>query len=208
MVVEYQTTSANNTYKDDDIVEIKQEPQEKNPRVIIIVDPNTQLSQVAHPETLSTSQKPVDHEEVVSAQDPFDQPQDEIEDWSTILSRGRQQEKWGREGIHEDDLAIMIADRADPAPTNRDLISYIYGYYERDDPTIPTARYYRWCKPPTSIEELHRREGFGTRRRQYFDGPAVKIGNNWYPERYLPDPEDPEWSWKEGLELDKPAMSV
>ena len=116
---------------------------------------------------------------MVAAQDPFDQPQEEIEDWSTILSRGKQQEKWGREGIHEDDLAIMIADRIDPTPTNRDLISYIW---EKDDPTIPTAKYYRWCKPPTSIEELHRRENFRTLRREYFDGPAIKIGNTWNPE--------------------------
>ena len=43
--------------------------------------------------------------------------------------------------IHEEDFAIMIADRADQTPINRDLISYIYGYYEKDDPAIPTAKY-------------------------------------------------------------------
>ena len=25
---------------------------------------------------------------------------------------------------------------------------------------------------------------------------------------YLPDPEDPEWSWKEGIEMDRPAQSL
>ena len=25
---------------------------------------------------------------------------------------------------------------------------------------------------------------------------------------YLPDPEDPEWSWKEGIEMDWPAQSL
>ena len=34
------------------------------------------------------------------------------------------------------------------------------------------------------------------------------IGGLWFPELYLPDPEDPEWSWKEGKEVDCPAQSL
>ena len=135
MVIEYQ---ANRDYKDDDIVEIEREPQEQNRRDAFTLPQQNQGSQ---PEALTTSQIPIDHEEKISAQDPFDQPQDQIEDWLTILTRGRQQQKWRREGIHEEDLAIMIADRTDLTPTNRELVSYIYGYYEKDDPTIPTSKY-------------------------------------------------------------------
>ena len=102
-------------------------------------------------------------------------------------------------------MTIITRDRIDATPTNRDCISNIYGYYENDNPAIPTER---WCKPETTIEGMHIRENFRSRRRKYFDGPAIKQNNNWYPTRYLPDPEDPEWSWKEGLELDKPAISV
>ena len=105
-------------------------------------------------------------------------------------------------------MAIITSDRIDTRPTNRDCISYIYGYYENDNPAIPTEIYYRWCKPETTPEGMHRRENFTVRRREYFDGPAIKKGTAWYPERYLPDPEDPEWSWKEGLEMEMPAMSV
>ena len=105
-------------------------------------------------------------------------------------------------------MAMITRDRIDTTPTNRDCISNIYGYYENDNPAIPTEIFYRWCKPETTLEGIHRRENFLARRREYFDGPAVRKGNNWYPEKYLPDPEDPEWLWKEGLEMDVPAMSV
>ena len=138
----------------------------------------------------------------------LEQPPEGPTDWFTVLIQGKQQEKWGRAGIHEDDMAIIKRDRLDTTPPNRDCISNIYEYYENDNPAISTEVYYRWCKPPTSVEEVHRRENFRVRRREYFDRPAIKIGNTWFPERYLPDPEDPEWSLKEGLELEKPAMSV
>ena len=136
MVVEYHATNAIN--RDDVVVEIKPKPQESNQ-----VDTSTthtgmsQQDQNSPTLVFTMSQIPIDHEEVVSTQDPYDQPQDE-EDWSTILTRGTRQEKWGREGIHEEDLAIMISDREDPTPTNRDLISRIYGYFERDNPAVPT----------------------------------------------------------------------
>ena len=53
-----------------------------------------------------------------------------------------------------------------------------------------------------------RRENFRLRRRGYFARPAIKVGHSWFPEIYLPDPEDPAWYWKEGLELYVPAQSV
>ena len=98
MVVEYQAASTNNQIGDNGIIEIKHEPQERDPRNIIISYLNIiQQIQAEQPEFLTTSQIPVSHEEVVSAQELFEQPQEELEDWPTILTRGRQQEKWGRE---------------------------------------------------------------------------------------------------------------
>ena len=99
------------------------------------------------------SQITVDHEEIVSAQEPtLDQPLEdpEPEDWDTILLRGKQPEGWGRDGIHEEDMAMITRDRLNTTPTNRDCISNIYGYYENDNPAIPTEIYYRWCKPETT----------------------------------------------------------
>ena len=55
---------------------------------------------------------------------------------------------------------------------------------------------------------IERRENFRERRRAYFARPAIKIGHSWSLEKYIPDPEDHEWFWKEGLELDLPAQSV
>ena len=36
----------------------------------------------------------------------------------------------------------------------------------------------------------------------------MNIGGSWFPEPNLSDPEDPEWSWKEGIEMDRPAQSL
>ena len=36
----------------------------------------------------------------------------------------------------------------------------------------------------------------------------MRIGELWFPELYLPDPDDPELSWKEGIEVDRPAQSL
>ena len=105
-------------------------------------------------------------------------------------------------------MALITRNRTDPTPTNNDCVSNIYGYEEKDDPTIPTDEYYRWSKPTTSIEEVERRENFRNRRRAYFARPAIKIGHSWFPEKYIPDPEDPEWSRKDGLEPELPAQSV
>ena len=88
----------------------------------------------------------IDHEEISSAKEPtLEQPREEPEDWETILLRAKIPEGWGRDGIHEEDLAMITRDRLDITPTNRDCISNIYGYYENDNPAIPTVIYYRWC---------------------------------------------------------------
>ena len=55
-------------------------------------------------------------------------------------------------------MAIITRDRIDTTPTNRDCISNIYGYYENDNPEIPTEIYYRWCKPESTTNGMHRRE--------------------------------------------------
>ena len=199
IVIEYQATV---TIRNDDIIEIKPEPQERAAKEAAESSSQTEKTM---------SQIIVDHEEIVSAQEPvFDQPTEdpEPEDWVTILLRGKQPEGWGRDGIHEEDMAIITRDRLDTTPTNRDCISNIYGYYVNDNPAIPTEIYYRWCKLETTAEGMHRRENFRSRRRNYFDGPAIKKGDSWYPKRYIPDPEDPEWSWKDGLEMEMPAMSA
>ena len=73
---------------------------------------------------------------------------------------------------------------------------------------MPDHIYYRRCKRPTTLEEVYRRWSFRLRRRAYFARPAVNINGLWFPELYLPDPEDPEWSWKEGIEVDRPAQSL
>ena len=72
----------------------------------------------------------------------------------------------------------------------------------------PDEKHYRWCKPPTTGHELFRRNNYRTLGFEYFRRPAIKRGNLLFPERYVPDPEDPERSWKQGLEVDKPAQSA
>ena len=105
-------------------------------------------------------------------------------------------------------MSTLLEGREDQIPTNHDCIKELYDYETEDDLTIPDELHYRWCKPPGSAPELIRRHKHRERRFEYFHRPAIKRGNLWFPDRYLPDPEDPEWSWKEGLELDKPAQSA
>ena len=96
------------------------------------------------------SQVVIAHEEEVLAQS-FGEPSDEeLEQWTKILDNRADDEQWGRDGVHEEDMALITKDRSDPIPTNNDCISNIYGYEEIDDQAIPTAIYYRYCKPPTS----------------------------------------------------------
>ena len=70
---------------------------------------------------------------------------------------------------------MIIQGRATSIPTNADLIKYIYGYDEVDDLRIPDEIYYRWCKKPTTAEEVYRMSSFKKKRRAYFALPAVKI---------------------------------
>ena len=115
---------------------------------------------------------------------------------------------WSRNGISEEEMANIKRDHIDKVPTNADCIKYLYGHDEVDDPRIPDHIHYRRCKRPTTLEEVYRRWAFRLRRRAYFARPASNIGGVWFPELYLPDPEDPEWSWKEGIEVDRPAQSL
>ena len=209
VVVEYQGIITSTTHMEEDIIEIKMEPTKNNTSVIMLGDSSqTPISNSDALESTTMSQVVIAHEEEVQAQS-FGAPSDEeLEQWTKVLNNRADDEQWCRDGVHEEDMALVTRDRSDPIPTNNDCISNIYGYEEVDDPAIPTAIYYRYCKPPTSLEEVQRRENFRERRRGYFARPAIKVGHSWFPEIYLPDPEDPEWSWKEGLELEVPAESV
>ena len=57
-------------------------------------------------------------------------------------------------------------------------------------------------------KELYRRYSLRRKSVDYFNRPAIWHNNKWYPEKYRPDPEDHEWSWKEGIEVDKPGQSL
>ena len=116
--------------------------------------------------------------------------------------------RWGAEGVPNEEMKIIVRNRKNKTPTNADCITYLYDYIEMDDPRIEDHIYYRRCKPPMTIEEVYRRHTFRVRRRRYFARPAINIGDAWFPEPCLPDPEDPEWSWKEGIEMDQPAQSL
>ena len=115
---------------------------------------------------------------------------------------------WGSEGITNEEMEVIKQHHASKTPTNADCIKYLYGDEEVDDPRVPDHIHYRRCKRPTTLEEVYRRWSFRLRRRAYFARPAVNRGGLWFPELYLPDPEDPEWSWKEGIEVDRPAQSL
>ena len=112
------------------------------------------------------------------------------------------------EGIDADLMREMIGERNNLAVTNEDCIAVVYNYAPDDDLSVPDEEYYRWCEPPTDKDELYRRYSFRRRRVDYFRRPAIYHNNKWYPEKYLPDPEDPEWSWKEGMKVDRPAQSA
>ena len=115
---------------------------------------------------------------------------------------------WGSEGITNEEMDVIKQHHASKIPTNAGCIKQLYGHEEVDDPRVPDHIHYRRCKRPTTLEEVYRRWSFRLRRRAYFARPAVNMGGLWFPEFYLADPEDPEWSWKEGIEVDRPAQSL
>ena len=116
--------------------------------------------------------------------------------------------EWGSEGVTNEEMVIIKKHHACKVPTNADCIKQLNGHEEVDDPRVPDHIHYRRCKRPTTLEEVYRRWSFRIRRRAYFARPAVFIEGLWFPELYLPDPEDPEWSWKEGIRVDRPAQSL
>ena len=63
MVGEYQAVVTVKKNKDEDIIEIKPEPQER-------CEPSNKIMSDSQPETTTMSQIIVDHEEIVSAQEP------------------------------------------------------------------------------------------------------------------------------------------
>ena len=126
----------------------------------------------------------------------------------TTMTYHTNEVRWAADGVPDEEIQKTVRNRENKTPTNADCITYLYEYIEMDDPRIADHMYYRRCKPPTTIEEVYRRHTFRIRRRRYFARPAINIGGAWFPEPYLPDPEDPEWSWKEGIEMDQPAQSL
>ena len=135
-----------------------------------------------------------------------DDPGLESQGWdlmNEILSCQGNRRQWDPEGFEAYLMAEMIEERPKKTITNEDCIAVVYNYMPDDDLSMPDEEYYRWCEPLTDKDELYRRYSFRRRRIDYFNRPAVWFNNKWYPERYLPDPEDPEWFWTEGIELDR-----
>ena len=71
-----------------------------------------------------------------------------------------QESKWGGDGFPENDMVGMLQGQGEQVQTNADCIKYLYGYEEVDNPRVPDEIYYRWCKKPTTAEELYRRHSF------------------------------------------------
>ena len=126
-------------------------------------------------------------------------------DFERIAEERRKSNLWDMEGVLVSSLESNVHSRT---PTNAEIIKIIYRYEFDDDLTTSDEVYYRHCQPPSNEADLFRRHSFRVRRYDYFHRPAIRRGNLWFPEKYLPDPEDPEWSWKEGIELHKPAQSA
>ena len=162
-VVEYQSTITSTIQAEDDVVEIKTETTEKYPSENTLGNTSqilTDGSDNKELEPTTISQVVIAHEEEVLAQS-FGEPSDEdLEQWTKILNDKADDEQWRKDGVHEEDIALITKDRSDPTPFNNDCISNIYGYEEVDDPAKPTAIFYRYCKPPSSLEEVHRRKNF------------------------------------------------
>ena len=137
----------------------------------------------------------------------LDPPQGWLETDSQMVYHTNESE-WGSEGVPENAMRLIKQQHVCQIPTNADCIKYLYDYEEVDDPKVPDHIHYRRCMRPTTLEEVYRRWSFRIRRRSYFARPAMNIGGFWFPELYLPDAEDPEWSWKEGIEVDRPAQSL
>ena len=116
--------------------------------------------------------------------------------------------EWGSNGISDEEMINIKNNHVSKIPTNADCVKYLYGHEEVDDPRVPDHIHYRRCKRPTTLEEVYRRWSFILRRQACFARPAINIGGIWFPELYLPDPEDQEWSRKEGIEVDRPAQSL
>ena len=138
-------------------------------------------------------------------------PTQQEEAWNflnAIVSCPGNKRQWEPEGVDVDLMRDMIGERHNRGVTNEDCIAVIYNYTLDDDLSMPDEEYFRWCEPPTDKEELYRRYSYRLRRVHYFRRPAFYHNHKWYPEKYLPDPEDPEWSWKEDIEVDRPAQSA
>ena len=117
-------------------------------------------------------------------------------EFERIAEERRKGNLWDMEGVLVSSLESNLQSRT---PTNAEIIKIIYQYEFDDDLTTSDEVYYRHCQPPSNEADLFRRHSFRVRRYDYFYRPAIRRGNLWFPEKYLPDPKDPEWSWKEWL---------
>ena len=130
LVVEYQGIITSTIPAGEYVIEINVEPTERNPK-------DTILGNTSQPEPTTMSQVVISHEEEVSAQNFGEQSDEELVEWTEVLNNKADDEQWGMDGVHEEDMVLITRDRNNPTPTNNDCISNIYGYEEVDDPTIP-----------------------------------------------------------------------
>ena len=126
MAVEYQGIITSTIRAEEDVIEIKVEQIEQDPMNIVLENPtNNPVSNKSNDEPEPTTLCQVLLSQVVAMQD-FGIPSDEeLEEWAEVSKTRTIDEPWGRDSVHEEDMALITRDRTDPTPTNNDCISNI-----------------------------------------------------------------------------------
>ena len=106
LMVEYQGI----VQYDGDIIEIKEGVTDRNPSKDIVEDiPQSQTFKSDSDifESTNMSQGIISHEEEVLAQSCGEPSDEDLDEWTKILNNKADEEQWGRDGVHEEDMALI-----------------------------------------------------------------------------------------------------
>ena len=129
MVVEYQGIMTSKIQYEDEVTVIEDEEKKQDPRDIVGEFSSKTLTLDTSRDELeptTISQVMISHEEEVSAQSFGERSDKELEEWTKVLNNRADDEQWVRDGVHEDDMALITKDRSDPPqPTTIALAIYM-----------------------------------------------------------------------------------